>query len=191
MGKKCKCPPPGAPEWVLTYGDLMSLLLTFFILLVAMSEIKKEEKFQMVVTQVIESFGTFGGGAQIPSQTDPQLSMLERLENLMLRKSPERNESNTKEQGVDGRDPMVTKVREGMLFAEGGRVTFEPGSAQLSHTAKDQLRQVADLIRGYKNKDRITWSHRHHGATRRHGLRRSMGPKLFPSQGGHGISCQP
>ena len=33
MALKKKEAPAGAPEWVLTYGDMMSLLLCFFILL--------------------------------------------------------------------------------------------------------------------------------------------------------------
>ena len=32
---------PGVPEWVVTYGDMMSLLLTFFIMLVSMSQLKE------------------------------------------------------------------------------------------------------------------------------------------------------
>ena len=40
-------PPMGIPEWVVTFGDMMSLLLTFFIMLVSMSEMKQEEKFQL------------------------------------------------------------------------------------------------------------------------------------------------
>ncbi len=35
MAKKKAANNPGIPEWVLTYGDLMSLLLCFFILLSA------------------------------------------------------------------------------------------------------------------------------------------------------------
>ena len=38
----------GIPEWVVTFGDMMSLLLTFFIMLVSLSEIKQEEKFQAI-----------------------------------------------------------------------------------------------------------------------------------------------
>ncbi len=34
-------PPPSVPEWLLTYGDLMSLLLTFFVMLVSMSELQE------------------------------------------------------------------------------------------------------------------------------------------------------
>ena len=45
------------PEWVVTFGDMMSLLLTFFIMLVSMSEIKQEERFQAMVESFREQFG--------------------------------------------------------------------------------------------------------------------------------------
>lgn len=35
----------GAPLWMVTYGDLMSLLLTFFVLLLSFSTITEEERF--------------------------------------------------------------------------------------------------------------------------------------------------
>ena len=37
--KKCVCPPPGAPGWMTTFADLMSLLMCFFVLLLSFSEI--------------------------------------------------------------------------------------------------------------------------------------------------------
>ena len=40
---------PGIPEWVVTFGDMMSLLLTFFIMLLSMSEMKQEERYQAMV----------------------------------------------------------------------------------------------------------------------------------------------
>ena len=46
--KKPEEPPTGAPAWMVTYGDMMSLLLCFFIMLVAMSEIK-EDKFKKIL----------------------------------------------------------------------------------------------------------------------------------------------
>jgi hypothetical protein len=39
----------GVPEWVVTFGDMMSLLLTFFIMLVSFSELKSEEKYQALM----------------------------------------------------------------------------------------------------------------------------------------------
>ena len=47
----------GVPEWVVTFGDMMSLLLTFFIMLVSMSEIKEEKRYQAMVESLRKRFG--------------------------------------------------------------------------------------------------------------------------------------
>ncbi|MGM0608404.1 MAG: flagellar motor protein MotB [Candidatus Muiribacteriota bacterium] len=55
-GKKKKKEEGGAPEWMVTFGDCMTLLLCFFVLLFSMSTID-EAKF----IRIIESFqGAFG-----------------------------------------------------------------------------------------------------------------------------------
>lgn len=48
--KKCKCPDPGltAPFYMLTYGDMMTLLMCFFVLLFAMSTIQSEKFFAQI-----------------------------------------------------------------------------------------------------------------------------------------------
>ena len=58
--KKQKKPAPGVPEWVVTFGDMMSLLLCFFILLQMFSELKKDREYQRVVTAIKEAFGYSG-----------------------------------------------------------------------------------------------------------------------------------
>ncbi len=161
MSKKCKCPPEGAPDWVMTYGDMMSLLLCFFIILVALSEIKKEDEYRAIVAEVKKAFGMKGGGGKVASPDDPKLSLMKRLEELQLRMTPKKQPSNTDDPGIEGKDPQVTRVREGMLFTQGGRVTFEPGSADLSDRAKRNIKVVSDLIRGYNNKIEV----RGHAAT--------------------------
>jgi chemotaxis protein MotB len=42
-GRKKSNDGPSIPAWILTYGDMMSLLLTFFILIAAMSSISKKD----------------------------------------------------------------------------------------------------------------------------------------------------
>ena len=42
MAKKQKCPPAGAPDWMVTFSDMTTLLLCFFVLIIAFSEIKKK-----------------------------------------------------------------------------------------------------------------------------------------------------
>lgn len=50
--------PSGAPEWTMTYGDLMSLLLTLFVMLVSMSEMKNTEKYRGVADALHQKFGS-------------------------------------------------------------------------------------------------------------------------------------
>ena len=65
--------PPGVPEWVVTYGDMMSLLLTFFIMLVSMSEIRNDEgSVRAMLDSLRERFGTHHGTAAVPGKSlDP------------------------------------------------------------------------------------------------------------------------
>lgn len=152
MSKKCKCPPAGAPDWVLTYGDMMSLLLTFFILLVALSEIKKEDQFRAVVEEVQKAFGVHGGGGRLPTQDDPELSLIKRLEEMSTQQRRFANRSDADDPGIEGNHQAVTKVREGLKFVVGGYITFEPGSADLSDKARRELMKIANLVRGTTNK---------------------------------------
>lgn len=64
MAKRRKedAPPPGSPAWMATFGDLMNLLLCFFVLLFSMSKIDAEE-FQKVVASFTNQFSIFDGGA--------------------------------------------------------------------------------------------------------------------------------
>jgi chemotaxis protein MotB len=47
---------PGAPEWVVTFGDMMSLLLTFFVLLLSFSTMEAQ-KFKMISGYMRQAFG--------------------------------------------------------------------------------------------------------------------------------------
>ena len=49
-------PPEGAPEWMCTFADLMSLLLCFFVLLLSFSEMDKA-KYKEVAGSLEKAFG--------------------------------------------------------------------------------------------------------------------------------------
>ncbi len=55
-------PPPGAPAWTATFGDLMNLLLCFFVMLFAMSNIE-ESKVAEFTAAMNNTFSIFDGGA--------------------------------------------------------------------------------------------------------------------------------
>jgi chemotaxis protein MotB len=51
-----KCPPPGAPAWLGTFADLMSLLMCFFVLLLSFSEMDAM-KFKRLAGSMAQAFG--------------------------------------------------------------------------------------------------------------------------------------
>ena len=145
----------GAPLWVMTYGDLMSLILVFFILLAAFSELRREDEWEVVAEVIRHSLGVRGGGGHFTKDTDPKLSMQQRLEKLQLRSMVEREVSNADDPGMTGRHPQVTRVREGWKFVVGGRIGFAPDSAGLDAAARRELDGISQLMRGYNNKIEI------------------------------------
>ena len=153
MADKCKCPPEGSPEWMTTYGDMMTLLLCFFVLIVSMSEIKKPEEYDAVMTQIKESFGMYGGGGKIPIDDDPTMSLIKRLEATRLRQAKIPNKANTKTPAQKGQEPKVTKVREGLVIGAGGKINFEPASAVLRDDVKALIAGLVESakIRGSEN----------------------------------------
>lgn len=54
--EEVKCPPKGAPAWVMTFADLMSLLMCFFVLLLSFSEIEAS-KFKQIAGSMEQAFG--------------------------------------------------------------------------------------------------------------------------------------
>ena len=53
--QKCKC-PAGIPAWVLTFADLMSLLMCFFVLLLSFAEMDVQ-KFKQIAGSMKMAFG--------------------------------------------------------------------------------------------------------------------------------------
>lgn len=60
--RKEEAPPAGSPAWMATFGDLMNLLLCFYVLLFSMSTIDAE-KLQAVAESFNQVFSIFNGGA--------------------------------------------------------------------------------------------------------------------------------
>lgn len=150
MGKKRKEPPKAeVPEWVLTFGDMMSLLLCFFILLAAFSEIKKPREYQEIIDSVNDAMGANGGLGLA--------NLLERIDNSMVtykdsRAKRDGNKRSTDENidpNVPGKEEKVSIVQEGARHAIGASIMFEPGSYELSKRDQDLIRtQIAPKIRG-------------------------------------------
>ncbi len=141
----------GAPEWVITYGDTMSLLLCFFVALVSMSEIKRD-RFQQAVESLKKAFGGHDASlGTLPIPADTPNSLLEKLMELEIPDYRDKK-GDSAEEGIHGRKFRVTNVREGLQIVVGGNITFERHNAALKQEARDLIAQTAERLRGYNTK---------------------------------------
>jgi chemotaxis protein MotB len=156
MARKKSKPQHAVPDWVVTFGDMMSLLLCFFILLQMFSELKRDHEYQRVVTAIKEAFGYAGGIGVLPVDDPPLRSLVEVLETMALKNDREQvNVSSNQEPGIDGPQMRVTKIREGIVFTIGGPSTFDPLSAEVKESVRAELEQLATLLAGRNNKIEI------------------------------------
>ncbi|MCH8824986.1 MAG: flagellar motor protein MotB [Planctomycetes bacterium] len=156
MAKRKKKAARGVPEWVVTFGDMMSLLLCFFILLQMFSEIKRDHEYQRVITAIKEAFGYSGGVGVLPIDDPPVTSIIEKLEEMMVamqEKEDARSQSNTN--SIDGTRMRVRKLREGVVFTIGGPAMFDEFSAEIKPSAYKELKKLSVLLAGRNNKIEI------------------------------------
>ncbi len=142
--------PPGVPEWVVTYGDMMSLLLTFFIMLVSMSEVKADRKYRAVLASLTESFGYVAGPAAPSGENFPLSSLIERLDTLGSH-GGDKGRGGLKRPGSAGDDLRVLRNRAGRPVSEGG-LTFPAGSAELTPAGRSRVAALAAALAGKPNK---------------------------------------
>ena len=69
MARKKKAPPstPGAPLWLATYGDMVTLVLCFFVLLYAFSSLDTQ-KFNALAESLQQAFNIMPGGPSAASR---------------------------------------------------------------------------------------------------------------------------
>lgn len=154
MPKKKQAPPAGAPEWMVTYGDMTGLLLCFFVILVSMSEIKENERYQKVMESIKRAFGYQGGAGFVPGETMPNNTMEMNMMQIVMRKW-QTEIGKSSEEGIEGEDPSVTNIREGLAITIGGKVGFEAGKAELLDQAKKQIDYFIPELDGMNHKIRI------------------------------------
>lgn len=150
MGLPPEEPPAGAPEWVVTYGDMMSLLLTFFILLAAFSEIKSPETKERIIESIVEQFGDVTAlrdflASKTLNRTDKPVGDKVESENVP---TTDRMMGAAGSLGTPGRSSAVETIRDGKRQIVGGAPLFAPGSATLLPEAKSSIHAIAEGLRG-------------------------------------------
>lgn len=147
--KKEKC-PEGLPDWLMTFGDLNSLLLTFFVLLVSMMVIDPLET-QLILSAFQGSFGVLEGGQTLnPGMLAQMGSSFETLPSEDKGRGMAkaiREAKSVFEPEVKTRKVRVTYNERGIVISLSADAYFKPASAELDiESARTVLEKLSVLL---------------------------------------------
>ncbi len=142
---KCK---PGVPGWVVTYGDCMSLLLTFFIMLLSFANMDMV-KYKEVLGSVEKAFGVqtevfqMGkpGGLQQPIKMESAQNEAEARKDALVQLL----QSKTYEENLQN-NIFIVKDKMGVRMEIAGSVMFDPGKTDLLPTAVRLFRKLIPIM---------------------------------------------
>ncbi|WP_027338699.1 flagellar motor protein MotB [Halonatronum saccharophilum] len=137
-------------DWMTTYGDMMTLLLAFFVLLYSFSSIDAS-KFQMVMDGLQGKLGVLPGGRTV--------TRAELIEMGLDSSSPSNrqfNELNNKINQyieLEGLEEQISVEEDdkGLVIRFSGKVLFGLGSSQIKDNAKPVLSMISGLIKSLPN----------------------------------------
>jgi len=160
-GKSTENASAGAPAWMATFSDMMTLLLTFFILLYSISSVDAikfkniSESMQSVLSgetssSIIEEQGP---NDEIPLD-NPQYNEDEQAEDPKIKESTVKMYEQVKEyvdkEGLEA-DVAVSLNRNGVFVNIKEVILFEPGEAALKEDGQELLGNLEGLFLQFEN----------------------------------------
>lgn len=126
-----------SPHWMITYADMVTLLLCMFVLLLSMTSFS-EAKFAKTMASVSRAFGA--GGEEI-GEVSPQLLEVEKALKEYL----------------SGKGVSADVVREerGLVVRFADSALFERGSAEVTPEGKRAMTELAGFLAGIPNHVRV------------------------------------
>ena len=132
--------PPGVPEWVVTYGDMMSLLLTFFIMLVSMSEIIEERRYKEVLASLHDRLGYAAAAPGPPGELSARNAAAPGRPTAGAPAAPAPGRGGTPRPTAPGPRTLLRRERPARPVSAGPAVRFAAGSVDpLDGAALDAL----------------------------------------------------
>jgi len=158
-------PPEGAPEWLTTYSDMVTLLLTFFVLLFSMASVDSK-KFQEVAFSLRSAFMNISNGELFYYNNGEDIISI--LDDNMPEDSEEENAVNN-DKGGSGETDQISEFKEQVeqLISEmdlseyvqvvdnknnltlrmDSVILFDLGKADIKESGKEAIRKIAELMK--------------------------------------------
>ena len=147
--QKKKCPPEGAADWLLTYGDMVTLLLTFFVMLFTTAEIDGS-KMKLIIAAfnglgVLEGGNTLQAGALAElGHTIMQLPSAERGRGLDTARKRAISQFQPE---IKSEKVRVTVDERGLIISLAADSFFRSASAEVDiEASRTLLQRIAGLL---------------------------------------------
>lgn len=149
--KKCEC-EEGAPGWMVTFSDMTTLILTFFVLLVSMMVVDPK-KF----VEVLGVFQRTDGEGHDKPVTEPPIPN-ENFFVQIIRASTRRDErpDGGLLEATEGEALRVFSFKDNYVVQLGDEPSFDPFDIMLNARGKERMQWVAEnALRGSSNKIKL------------------------------------
>lgn len=138
-------------RWLLTYADLITLLLVFFVVMFAMSQVDKA-KYEKLKESLSTSMTVVGAGGRDVTMIQggtgvlPQENVIVAPEQLELERIARDVKEMAKEAGLEGQ-VETTMDKQGLVVSISNAGFFEPGEATLKGTVIPTLDRIARMLK--------------------------------------------
>jgi chemotaxis protein MotB len=164
----------GAPAWMVTYADMVTLLMTFFVLLLSFANMDVT-KFREMMGSIRDAFGVKrdNEGTFMPRYVPkPKLVLTEDLESTYGEMASALEQALSDHGLAD--QVEVQASGEGVMMRLEGSLIYEPGSATMNASAIQLLQELAEMMREVYLDDMMLMVEGHTDS-------RDIESKLFPS----------
>ena len=156
----------GCPLWMMTFGDCMSLLVTFFVMLIAFSNLEEAQLIEVLGAMK----GALGVKAEVRMEPSPAIVQYERSKGVSERRQwlsleelsavmPDVNLSRHRygrpRAEALGRKVVVRMIEEGLVFVVDASGIFEQGGSDFRPHADMLLDRIGTFISGMTNEVQI------------------------------------
>lgn len=147
--KEKEC-PAGAPAWMVTYSDLVTLLLTFFVLLLSMANMDPV-RFTEASSSLKDAFGIHKQPAHvefaIPVLPSPPITQYSPIMEQTTEKVYEKVQSQIDSLRLSNEVGVLKKDDQSVVLRINDSVLFDRGQSKIAPQAYSLLRTIADIIR--------------------------------------------
>lgn len=141
--KKKSSDAPGAPAWMVTYSDLVTLLLTFFVLLLSMAQMD-DIKFLKVANSLRSAFGVMGTLDTINmTQTIVETGV---VKDDLVQRVYKKIKTQLNRLTLN-KDITLVKDRGAVILRINDAILFDVGQSEIKPEALEVLSKVAELVR--------------------------------------------